>query len=270
MKPDISEFSYGYALTESLVTNTGIPVIGSPLFPSLIAEGQEGGGYDVAIPFVGTLLFLQFKLSDKMIRNSAIEVVNGALIPPFYRMHIRASKHSEQHAMLLDLEGKGNLVFYAAPKFNKPSELNSAYLERKMIERSFFRKPSQIGAFTDDGPHHVSFRDGYPICICSEVKMLDERPDDSHKTFLRELEDRATHEKYEDSRLAQVAQTMIAIVNRRLGRTRLSADQVTKLQEQNVLAQIQYLSRTFFDCEALVVRLRPELDDGNRSDDIKK
>ena len=258
MKPDISEFSYGYALTEALVTDTGIPVIAAPLFPSLIEEGRQGG-YDVAIPFLGTLLFLQFKLSDRMIRDTAMEVVQGNLITPFYRMHIRASRHSQQHQMLLDLESDGGLVFYAAPKFHEPSELNASYLERKMVERSLFLKPTAVGAFTDDDPHHVSFRNGYPICICSKVRVMNERPDDSHKKFLFELQQRATNQRYDYAQLAQVAETMARIVLSRQVPTRLSSDAVGQLRQQNPLARIQYLSRTFFDCEALVIRPRPEL-----------
>ena len=82
MKPDISEFSYGYALTEAFVWDTGLPVIGAPFFPSLIQEGQSGG-YDVAVSFSGLLLFLQFKLSHLMTRRTAFETKQGYIAIPF-------------------------------------------------------------------------------------------------------------------------------------------------------------------------------------------
>lgn len=63
MQPDISEFSYGYALTEEFIFRSGMPLRAAPLFPSLLSEGKTGGGFDVSIPFVGYPLFLQFKLS---------------------------------------------------------------------------------------------------------------------------------------------------------------------------------------------------------------
>ena len=72
MKPDISEFLYGYAVTESLIWDTSLPIVSAPIFSSLIMEGRVDG-YDVAIPFEGLILFLQFKLSHYMARNSTYE-----------------------------------------------------------------------------------------------------------------------------------------------------------------------------------------------------
>lgn len=190
----------------------------------------------------------------------AKEITEGKLRAPFYRMHIRPSKYSGQHQMLLEWEMEGNLVFYAAPKFHTSVELNDAYLDRKMLERSLFRKPSAIGGFTDDGPHHVSFRNGYPICICSEIKVTNEKPDDSHEKFLVELHERATHQKYGSDEFVRVAKRMAEIVSRRLGPSRLPFQAINQLQGQSPLAQIQYLSRTFFDCEALIVRPRTEVE----------
>jgi hypothetical protein len=39
MKPDISEFSYGYALTEELMNDIGSSFRTVPVFPSLYQEG---------------------------------------------------------------------------------------------------------------------------------------------------------------------------------------------------------------------------------------
>ena len=127
MKPNTSEFSYGYAVTDELIHRHGLPITASPVFPSLYQEGQIGGGYDVHLPMMGLPLFLQFKLSDHMVRRSAREAQAGHLSVPYYRMHLRPKRHSAQHEMLLNLENIGGpAVYYVAPAFHQSSELNDA------------------------------------------------------------------------------------------------------------------------------------------------
>ena len=67
MKPQISEFSYGYALTDELIHWHGTNLTAAPIFPSLYQEGQVGGGYDLMLQRPGLPLFLQFKLADCMV-----------------------------------------------------------------------------------------------------------------------------------------------------------------------------------------------------------
>ena len=38
----------------------------APIFPSLIEEGQPGGGYDVVMDLAAVPFFLQFKLSEHL------------------------------------------------------------------------------------------------------------------------------------------------------------------------------------------------------------
>jgi len=92
-------------------------VSAAPLFLSLKQEGQAGGGYDVKLNFQGCILFLQFKLTDRMERASAREVREGVLTTPLFRMHLRSSARSDQHQLLLDLETAGNAVAYVAATF---------------------------------------------------------------------------------------------------------------------------------------------------------
>ena len=163
MRPrDLSEFSYGYALTEALIQSVPDPLTAAPYFPSLKAEGQAGGGYDVALPFTGELLYLQFKLSDQMERRTARETRDGHFEVPFFRMPLRASSKSDQHAMLMELEGAGHQVFYATPKFHTAKELDEAYLARNVMRQSYFIRPLLIGPLPDDKAHHVSFKPGKP------------------------------------------------------------------------------------------------------------
>lgn len=66
MRPWFSEFSYGYAVTEDIVRSSG-PLKAAPAFPSLQEEGSRGG-FDVKLDLPASPLFLQFKLSDCMVR----------------------------------------------------------------------------------------------------------------------------------------------------------------------------------------------------------
>lgn len=158
MRPNISEFSYGYALTDELIHASDYGIVGVPIFPSLYQEGQAGGGYDAQLNRPGLPLFLQFKLSDCMMRGNCMEVRDGVLPTPCYRLHLRPKRFSEQHELLLDLEGRGHEVYYSAPAFHEPEELNDAYLTRSVKARSIWLRPSAIGPLPDDRDHHVSFR----------------------------------------------------------------------------------------------------------------
>jgi hypothetical protein len=168
VKPDISEFSYGYALTSELVRRFGFKSVGAPVFPSLVEEGHLG--YDVKIP--GVPLFLQFKLSDEMVRGTAKEA--GLLGVPHFRMHLRPLRHSQQHNLLLDLERAGHAVYYAAPEFSTPADLNDAYNGKTVADRSVFWSPREIGPLPDDYEHYIVFRvgdaHGY---FCSEPKFVE-------------------------------------------------------------------------------------------------
>lgn len=102
MTPEISEFSYGFALTNEIVG--WAPVGAAPVFPSLIEEGKAGGGYDVKLDMPGVPLYLQFKRADCMVTRRAREVsVYGLSISvPFYRFKITESGKSDQHELLLE------------------------------------------------------------------------------------------------------------------------------------------------------------------------
>ena len=106
MIPEISEVSYGFALTNELVG--WLPVRAAPIFPSLIEEGKEGGGYDVKFDLPGLPLYLQFKRADCMERRSAHEHAQFVKMP-FYRFKITEANKSNQHKMLLGLDDGNNL-----------------------------------------------------------------------------------------------------------------------------------------------------------------
>ena len=182
MRPNISEFSYGFAITNELVQAPGA-VTAAPVFPSLLAEGQQGGGWDVKLDRPGVPLFLQFKLCDQMTRRTCREARQAGFNVPCYRMHLRSARSSRQHEMLLDLEATGQEVYYSAPIFHQPEELNDAFLQRSVRARSIWIRPSDIGQLPDDGDHHVSFEPGSPWTLFSKPRPIEAR---------REFEDVAT------------------------------------------------------------------------------
>jgi len=158
MKPKISEFSYGYALTEELIKGFGSSITAAPVFPSLYQEGKKGGGWDVKLKRGGIPLFIQFKLSHYLKKKNAKERISGYFSSPYYRMHIRPKKDSKQHELLLELENLGNEVYYSAPGFHEPSELNDAYLGKQVKNKSIWVKPTDVGHINDDDEHYIAFQ----------------------------------------------------------------------------------------------------------------
>lgn len=173
MIPEISEFSYGFALTNELVG--WIELFAAPIFPSLLEEGKAGGGYDVKLDRPGAPLYLQFKRSECMTRRSAREYRSvrdrGGLLPvPFYRFPITEKAKSDQHELLLALDITPNHVFYAAPRFHRLSEINDAWRASAVASRSVFVLPSDIGSL-DDERHTVAF-DGSNNWVCSDPRSI--------------------------------------------------------------------------------------------------
>jgi hypothetical protein len=173
LKPNISEFSYGYALTEELVTGFGTSITSAPVFPSLYQEGKKGGGWDVKLEKGGIPLFLQFKLSHYLKTANSKERKSGHFSTPYYRMHIRPINHSKQHELLLDLERFGNEVYYSAPGFYKPDELNDAYLNNQVKNRSIWVKPTDINDITDYDEHYLAFQLPNTWYFCSNPKPIE-------------------------------------------------------------------------------------------------
>lgn len=165
MRSLISEFSYGYALTEELASGEFGPLVGAPIFPSLLEEGRPGGGYDLRLPLAGMSVFLQFKLSDRMRYRSAAEW--RYFDREYYRMHLRPRRHSQQHQMLCDLENGGETVFYVAPYFYKAHHLNRHYLDHSVGDWSIWIPPLAIGPLPDDHDHYVAFARNKPAYFCS-------------------------------------------------------------------------------------------------------
>lgn len=260
MKPDFSEFSYGYAVTEELVHRHYATVIAAPKFPSLFDEGKTGGGYDVEIPLSGIPVFLQFKTSDCLARVNAKEHRSGHLNIPYYRMHLRPTKHSNQHNLLLKLEAAGHVVFYIAPEFHHFAELNSFYLSRTIVTHSAAFSPQAIGSL-DDKEHYVVFERGTTFGhLCSE------QPVRVGKTSLYEglhsaLIDRGIEARqFGELGLREICQRMLEVVIDR--EERLNAQQKSIdveglrniVENRSPVESAGYMSRTYFDSELIILK----------------
>jgi len=252
MKSWFSEFSYGYAVTEDIISSHG-PLMVAPIFPSLQSEGKEGG-YDVKLNLPRQLpLFLQFKLSDCMLRANAYEARRGFLSNPFYRMYLRPLSKSQQHGLLLDLESAGNEVYYVAPAFYLEREFNNAYRTHRVRARSVFVKPSAIGPLPDLLEHHVSFQNdssnfGYLFSeSATKVKIQ------NWENVIQVAKTRSEREKRHLAEVFRLTETrMIEMVNRRLDPELRIASR--EKEERDPARRIASLSQVFFDCTLFVVQ----------------
>lgn len=255
-----SEFSYGYALTDELIHWHGTPLTAAPVFPSLYAEGQTGGGFDVQLSRPGVPLFLQFKLTHRMVMNSAKEAKKGWLNVPFFRMHLRPSSHSDQHQLLFDLEADGNEVYYAAPAFYETAELNNAYANHQVAPHSIFVQPSAVGPLPNKKKHHIAFQgvgdaSGY---FCSEpeekrpVRFLSAVPFTNH--LIEKLKDTGLPES--ETALRRLPNDMVHIMRERIPALERWGGLVIEETRAKMtpLQQIAYFARIFFDCSFLLVQ----------------
>ena len=175
MRPQFSEFSFAYALTEALLDTCPFRV--QPIFPTQRQEGRPGGGYDVRLDVPGFPLFLQFELCKGVTRrhpNSAETHPNVNIWPNYLRMDLMPEKRSPQHQLLLDLSRTEPNVFYCAPRFFEYCEFRSHWTTDSVLRYTAFIRPNSIGVLPDRNAHHISFSPqsnyGY---LCSEPKEVE-------------------------------------------------------------------------------------------------
>lgn len=259
MKPEMSEFSYGFAYTNEMITTPGAHIIAAPEFPSLQQEGKPGGGYDVKIPY-GSPLFLQFKLSHRLVRTNCKEynVMGG----PYYRWHLHALRHSAQHDLLLELEDRGNEVYYVAPAFHLTAELNAHYLAKEIVENSVIFSPGEIGTLPDDDEHYVVFNDDPDAYLCSD-NPTQVKAHKMAKVLASNRDHRPTRDLNEAG-IREVGETIVEVLRasrvRRglIGHKSVNPDEVARaINEQPTLRTLAYISHTVLDSQLLFVRDKP-------------
>jgi hypothetical protein len=260
MEARLTEFSYGYCVTEELANGTGPGFKAAPYFPSLYTEGKKGGGFDVQI---GSALFLQFKLSEELRRRSARETRKGLLEPTFFRFWLHRRDRSSQHQMLIDLESQvSNEVYYIAPEFADVNSLDRAYngyavrKDSGVVAQSAMFSPRQIGPLTDDGYHSVAFRPGEAFgWFLSGPKQV--RVERARELIQRALSppnslDGSAYSSASNVRdwLSGLVAQMKQIVQHYAGYRSNDAQSPTGFQhDRGPLEDVAYLARTHFGCE---------------------
>ncbi|MCH7727871.1 MAG: hypothetical protein IH991_15535 [Planctomycetes bacterium] len=257
MKPLISEFSYGYAVTDELIHGLGTPITAAPVFPSLYQEGKAGGGYDMMLKGPAVPLFIQFKVSHCLKKGNAAEAKDGFLATPYYRMHLRSAMHSNQHQLLLELESGGNEVFYCAPAFHKEQELNDAYLNQKVCARSIWLLPSSIGPLPDAKPHYASFQNEQAdhFYFCSDPQRVS--ADVTFAAFVERVLGKLTASQVQASEVdsfATLADELVDIASSRhlLGPAIANERRIAELQP---VERASVLATVLFDSHLYIARL---------------
>lgn len=243
MITDISEFSYGFALTNELIDVFGLAGYGAPKFPTQVQEGRTGGGYDVQLP--GIPVFIQFKRSAVLKRSNALDAAFLGL--PYYRFGIMPSSHSQQHQLLLDLESEDKFVFYAAPIFRKSHELDRFFVGKSVRQNSLFLKPSTVGKIGDSKSHTISFTNSGPIVFRSEPILM-ERDDISLLFEQKYISDEKVAGNISRRKLIE---ELVDIYSNRLGFLDSDLRQSLRApsEERDPIQHLAYLARNLFNCE---------------------
>ena len=255
VKSEFSEFSYGYALTDNLRRSGLGEATAAPVLPSLADEGAAAGGYDLAVPIDGIPLLLQFKVPEVLTKRS--KLIPAGWATPYYRMYLRPSRHSEQHALLMEHDYAGRAVFYAAPRFHTTDALNDHFLTTQVYHRSFLIKPSEIGALPDPFEHCVAYQaDGEEHEFQSERRRLFGKFDSSHlEDDLRQrIPDRVSRAETRE-RLERLKQSIIDMVEE--GRTgKVGGPSARRLRDLEPIRGAAYAAQLFLDCELFIVGRR--------------
>jgi len=186
IKPEFSEFTFGYAFTENFTNGwLGGGVRSVPIFPSLLAEGRPTGGYDVAIPTHAEPILFQFKIPQLVTRRSRL--LPPAYWPPYYRMHLEPGARSAQHRALLQHARAGRRVFYVAPCFDRMDILDNHYRYHQVPDQCAYFSPDDIGVL-DDEAHFVAYqRLNGNAWLFSEPKETAARAPEEVRQQLREI-----------------------------------------------------------------------------------
>ncbi|MBK8313958.1 MAG: hypothetical protein IPL01_07990 [Acidobacteria bacterium] len=250
MKRKVSEFSYGFVLTHELVNSCGFLPTDLPRTASGSGPGKSSGETESDAHPHGFPIFLQFKASEFMKRKNAGESKLVGL--PYFRFTLHRKTQSNMHQLLIELEKRGNAVFYATPRIHETVNLNSAFFDKQIVASSLFVSPSGIGELPDNDAHRVVFSSsGEEVYLCPAPRRL--KSVIHGGSFTEALDEViASHESEElsDDFYHRLAAEMVSIVspNRRI------FDELSRGKlEMNAATFANYLAKTLFDCELLII-----------------
>ncbi|MGH9842936.1 MAG: hypothetical protein ACREEM_29715 [Blastocatellia bacterium] len=245
MKRKVSEFSYGFVLTHELANAFGYLPTDMPRASKRRKKDGSADGVQRGHP-----LFLQFKASEYMKRRNAGESKLVGL--PYFRFAIHRKTLSNQHQMLIDLEKKGNLVFYATPKIHEAVNLNSAFFDRQVVALSLFVSPREIGELPDNESHCVVFSNRVEEVYFCPLQQKLNRVIQGEKfgEAIRARLAGAEAASLDDEFYHRIASDMVSLIspNRRI------FDELSRGKVQMSAAMFaSYLARTLFDCDLLII-----------------
>jgi hypothetical protein len=248
MKRKVSEFSYGFVLTHELVNAYGYLATDAP--QSSRKKKKKDAGDEADNTPRGYPLFLQFKASEYMKRRNAGESKLVGL--PYFRFALHRKTQSNQRELLIELEKRGNVVFYATPKIHEAVNLNSAFFDRQVVASSLFVSPGEIGETPDNQSHRVVFSGkSDDVYLCPKPRKLDGA---IHGAVFAESVERVVSDlepqSLDDEFFHSLAGDMVSLVspNRRIF-DELSRGKV----EMSAATFANYLAKTLFDCELLII-----------------
>ncbi len=164
MKPEFSEFSYGFAICREITNGIRATLLEAPLFPSLRKEKELG--YDVKFVTNGRPLYLQFKLANYMKgTQSTYKAQYGG--QSYFQIALYKQCYSNQHNILRSLSITTNEpeVYYVAPAFYRLMHFNNAFQGNEIISRSVFIPVANLPGILsgDNTEHHITYTNTLPF-----------------------------------------------------------------------------------------------------------
>jgi hypothetical protein len=250
MKRKVSEFSYGFVLTHELVHTYGYLHTDSPSLSSGMKKKKGIAHGEGGETLRGYPLFLQFKASEYMKRKNAGESKLVGL--PYFRFALHRKTQSNQHQLLIELERKGNAVFYGTPKIHEAVNLNGAFFDNKVVSSSLFVSPSEIGELPDNEVHRVVFSAlSQDVYFCTRPRMLERViHGESFTESITGICATKQADNLDDEFFHWLASEMVSLIspNRRI------FDELSRGKlEMGAATFANYLAKTLFDCELLVI-----------------
>ena len=254
MKRKVSEFAYGFVLTHELVRGFGYLPTDVPL-PGTEKKRKKAKDEAEPAPPKGYPLFLQFKASEYMKRKNAGESKLVGL--PYFRFPIYRKSQSNQQQLLAELEKRGCLVYYATPKIHEAVNLNGAFFDGRVVAHTLFVSPGEIGELPDNQNHRVVFSGmRNDVYFCPKPRRLERAiQGETFAESMGQILALREPEVLDDACFHRLASEMVSLVspNRRI------FDELSRGKfEMTPATFANYLARTLFDCELLVIPAKPE------------
>jgi hypothetical protein len=251
MRSELSEFSYGFAITAELRDLFYPRVIEPPIFPTLRQEARLG--WYVKFPIVGRSLFLQFKVAEALTRASASEWRHYRT--PYYRFPLHRISRSDQHNRLRSLALTEPFVFYVAPRFYRLEEFNECYGGATVVNASAWIPLLSLPAISDDLQHHITYQTG------RDVRFSSPESEPISKAFDGEAWRAYLTDEFERQKREMTIEDFSILRARLLGvLERSNVEYIPKLLSPvaegfrfQTLKDVAYLSRTFFGAEFLLI-----------------